>query len=481
MTTGETEAIALSAGGLWSLRANAEGYWSPEVFVTAGETVEPVVLPLYPTGEVRVPIELGALEDGPTAIEARFEPAPPRGASDDGAQGRVECPVEQRVARCRVPSGTMDLRFSAPPWSPNYRFGVVVDPQAVSAVEPMELIRGASISGWVAREDGDDIPEGATVELDLAGLGEETAPPGSRLELVRQRVEVGERGFFQFLGVRPGVYDLTARAGGFAPGRLIRVEARPDLESSLADPLVLARPVELRLTLDPPTDPWGEPWRVRWSHLSANGERIHSFDDAEVPSDGILTREGLAPGSYRIAFDGQGESRWLEREIDLHAGATDHFLSIPLVEIEGSVTRGDEPVSGRLWFGGHDGYRRIPIDIDEDGEFAGYLPEAGRWPVEWLSPGSEDSVALRPVEVPDESRARIDLEIPDTELIGEVVDADGRPAAGATVRAVGVRGEDDASIQAEASADDEGRFRITGLEAGTYGVGARSGGGPRVE
>jgi hypothetical protein len=80
------------------------------------------------------------------------------------------------------------------------------------------------------------------------------------------------------------------------------------------------------------------------------------------------------------------------------------------------------------------------------------------------------------VEVPDESRARIDLEIPDTELIGEVVDADGRPAAGATVRAVGVRGEDDASIQAEASADDEGRFRITGLEAGTYGVGARSGG-----
>jgi hypothetical protein len=475
-TLGETEAITVPAGGLWSIRASAEGFWSPEVFVTAGETVGPVVLPLYPTGEVRIPVELGALDDAPTAIEARFEPAPPRGASGDGARGRVECPVEQKVARCQVPEGTMDLRLSAPPWSPAYRFDVVVEPQEVSSLEPMELTRGASISGWLAREDGDAIPNDAAVELDLAGLAENTAPPGSRLGLVRQRVEVGERGFFQFLGVRPGFYDLTARAEGFAPGRLARVEARPDLESPLTDPLVLARPVELRLTLDPPTDPWGDPWSVRWSHEAADGERVYSFDEAEVPADGVLIRRDMAPGTYRIDVDGSEESRWLVQRIDLQAGSSDHFLSIPLVEIEGSVTRGREPVSGTLWFGGRHGYRSISIDVDDDGRFDGYLPEAGRWPVEWVAFDSEDTVALRPVEVPDESRARIDLEIPDTELLGEVVDDRGRPVVAASVRAVGVQDEDGPSIQAKAQTDEEGRFRIAGLEAGTYAVAARSGG-----
>jgi hypothetical protein len=45
LKAGEERTVELRDGLVWTIRARAEGHWSPEVFVTAGETVEPTAGP----------------------------------------------------------------------------------------------------------------------------------------------------------------------------------------------------------------------------------------------------------------------------------------------------------------------------------------------------------------------------------------------------------------------------------------------------
>lgn len=474
MTAGESVSLDLFDTRLWAIRASADGYWSPEVFLTPDEAGESITLRLYRTGRLEIPVEPGRFGEVPEQLEARFEPVPGPGSAQSELRSAVDCPVVERTARCDVPAGRLDLRLSAAPWAPSYQLGLLVEPGATVKLDPVELVRGASVSGWVEREDGEPPPEGTIVELAVAsGDRAESAP---RLDLARDTVEVDERGFFQFRGVRPGWYRLVARADGYAPARLAPVEMRPDLESSLRNPLVLARAVRLSLQIDPATDPWGEPWTVRLSHVSRADDLPLSSVTATAGADGTLFRDEMEPGHYRVALMGSNETHWLREEIDIGRDATHHLLTVPLVEVEGTVTRGGEAVAGTLWFGTRHGERRVVFDVDLDGEFQGLLPSSGEWPVEWLpEEGDEEGVTLRPVEVADERRVELHLEIPNTEVVGEVVDPRGNPVEGAAVRLVGQRSAEASGVSASAKTDDEGRFRLSGMEPGLYGAHANRG------
>ncbi len=305
--------------------------------------------------------------------------------------------------------------------------------------------------------------------------GAEAAGAEARLGLVTQKAQTRDRGFFQFLGVRTGFYRLVARAKGFAPARVGPIEARPDLESALEEPVRLARPVSFRVELTPPLDPWGQPWTIRLSQLERDSDKSLNSIKGSASRDGTFQHGELAPGTYRLALLGSNDTRWLDQEVEVGNGADPLLLQIPLIEVTGSIEKGDEAVSGRLWFGTRQGVRRIVFDVDEEGRFKGYLPSPGKWPIEWTPSAEKDEdegVTLQPALVPDRGHVRLALEVPDTEIAGEVVDTRDQPVAGASIRWFGGAPEKPGG---RAKSDDEGKFQIIGLEPGDYGVEASHG------
>lgn len=469
---GETRSIDLENGLYWSIRAEAEGYWHDELFVDLEELGgQPVFLSLHRTGEVRFEILPGRFGEVPDRMEVGF--SPPATVLDSAVEGMIGCSLEERTARCQIPIGRHDLRVSSPPWAPAYHLGVEIQAEETTSLEPFELVRGSSISGFVTLEGGDPPPEGTRVEVVPAVQGPGAEAPV--LRSMRLETSVGERGFFQLAGLRPGAYRLVAHAPGYAPTRVGPVEARPDLESSLLDPLVLRRPSALTLHIDPATDPWGEPWEITLSQVSEEEGRTLSSVSGEASVEGTFHQDDLSPGEYQVALIGSNDTRWHWEDLEVGSEPLFHAVVLPLIRVEGRISRDEEPVDGTLWFGTDEGVRRVSFEAI-DGEFEGLLPSSGSWPLEWIPSGDAGAaVELRPVEVPDERNVELRLEVPATEVVGEVVDSEGRPVPEAEVRAVGARTEDGETVEGSASTDEDGRFRIAGLEPGAYGIRASRG------
>ncbi len=463
---GEVHRLDLHESVIWSLRAEAPGYWSTEEILVPGEHEGPLVLRLYPTARVTAPVEPPRHGAMPEEVELHFEPDLDGDRGTSHPQGMIACPVSDAVARCEPPARRLDLRFAAPPYAPVYRLGVAMRPGEPVSLEPLEFTRGASVSGFVVTGSGDAAPEGTKVELRLPGTDDEL--PRS-LRMLSFETTTRERGFFQLRGVRPGVYRLVAKAGGYAPARIEPIETQPDLESVLDEPVVLHQPVRLEVAVAPARDPWGEPWRLRVAQLDSDGEgTLGSLELEPAPDDSTWIGRELAPDAYRLTVLGSDDTRWLNERIEVSGGEGPLHVEIPLVEIEGTVTRGDEPAPGRLWFGTSDGERRIVFEIDEEGQFGGRLAGPGRWRLEWVPPSGEDSgLRLEPVEIPDRDRVALEIEIPDTEITGEVVDEQGQPVADARVRGFG---QDEKLGPSSTRTDEKGRFSIVGLEPGDYAV-----------
>lgn len=466
------------APGVWRIQAEAAGYWSEEQVVSVAQGKESTVqVRLFPTGNLRGRIEPPRGRKAPERLEVRFSPAPagaPRGAKpeDQGPKGTLSCPIRGEVWECTVPAGITDLRLHAQAMVPIYRWGVHVEAGRSVDLGVLALRPGASVIGRVITETG--APAGSVrVELAPELLGTIDNPStGQRLQALSLETRTDDRGFFQFRGVAPGTYATTASSPGMAPARVSPVHVREGLEAEMIDPLVLARPVTLAVDLSPPLDPYGSPWSVQLFKEVNPGGGSTLAGKGQADREGRWLQKGLAPGRYRIAVLGDLESRWAHQVIEVFPGDVPVPLEIPVVEIRGRLTLGDSPLAGTLWFGGKSGARRIRFDADEEGEFAGFLPEEGIWPVQLVNESEGLLLALEPVEVrvPRGKRvADIEIQVPDTTLEGEVVDESGRPLPGALIHLTGAR------KSSEAVTGDEGKFRIRGISPGSVVVEAEEG------
>lgn len=468
---GGTTDVRLRSDLLWAARVEDPQLWSPEVIIDPVRQQGPVSLSLFPTGKLEAPVVIERLGSIPEQIELRFEPSGDGNTLRKQPKGVVDCAISDAVVRCAVPSAPLDLRFSAPPYAPVYRRDVAIPPGDSRTVDPLHLVQGASVSGEVIRENGDPAPEGTRVRLTLAsGANLEEHP---ELRLISSSIETDAGGFFQFRGVQPGHYRVVAEAPGYAPAAVAPIETRPDLESALFDPLVLRRPAELVVEILPERDPWDRPWTLRLVRRDAvTGGRSDSIQEP-ASSDGLWKHGALSPGRYWITVIGSRESQWIHQEIEVLRDGSPVVLQILMIEIEGTLTRGDEPAPGELWFGGTDNVRRVSFEVDEDGDFRGLLPSPGEWPLEWLPAAGhgEFEIALEPVEVPDRARVSLALEIPDTRLAGEVVNEGGEGIPRARVSFIHLENRDEG---AEVQTESAGEFSLFGLQPGTYAVEAHA-------
>lgn len=465
------QVVDLPDGTTWQVFVDSPTLWSAPQWIAPrqGEPLR-VKLLLFPAAAVTglfVPSAGGQ----PATADVRIE-ASPSARSPKPPATPLLCPVEQGRFRCTVPAGRLDLRLRAGSFIPSYLWDVEVRPGEIKDLGRFPLKTGASIVGWVRAEDGSALAE-AKVRLEPQTFGRPSEPSKIQgLQAMTLETKTNARGFFQLEDPSPGTFVVSASRGDLAPSSRPGIEVRPGLEAQISDPLVLAQPLTVRLTLDPPAGPSGSPWRLaleRKPEIEGLGGEVYR---GEASPEGHWEQRGPVQGTYSLGVE-DGEMRWLFEDLAVATERTALHVEVPVVRVRGRVYLGDEPLAATLWFGGRSGPRRARFESDEDGEFEGLLPEEGTWPIDLISEEDGLRLKLAPVEVrkmPGKSHASVDVRVPDTRLQGVVVDEKGRPVEGADLLLNPL-----VQPTSTAETDAEGEFEVRGLPAGTVIAHAKEG------
>ncbi len=464
--------VALDEDFVWRLSFVAEGLWCRDAVLTAGQ--RQAKLTVWQTGIVRGKIQVPRDRDDPETISARFESAPPAGTSQEPSgkvpPTTVRCPVRDSTFSCEVPAAELDLRLRAKGYISHYLWSV-----GVKRGKPVELGRvvfkpGASVVGYVAA-DGPLKPKSVRVRLDADVGGAARSPAGeARRKEGGLATGVNDRGFFQLEGVAPGQYRLSAAQPGFAKASLHPVRVLPGSETALQRPLLLERPLDIEIFLDPPQDPYGQPWTVGVRRFGEIPGVLDPVGEGAASSAGRYVASGLTPGRFVITATDSLGARFGWQELELDRSSPPVFMSLDVIWLQGEVTLGDEPLEANLTFGGRNGPVQIPIKSDDDGEFGGFLPKAGDWDVfiESAKPKVDRTVSVE-VELDEGDRyAEVEIALPDTVVRGKVSDTRGRAVPGAIVKATEMsRG----AVTWEKS-DEDGRFSFHGFAEGALALDA---------
>lgn len=457
--------VDLPAGSAWRLTVEAPGIWAPEALLQVGGR-SPVAFHLLPTGTLT-----GRALSPPKdlkSVEVRFK-SPPHKGGDEIQQTVLDCPLHGERWECQIPAATLDIRLRAEGFIPRYHWSVTVRPGGRTDLGPFDLVRGASLVGWVRVEGSVPPGQGPSVELLPAVMGAVT----DRLSQRSQTTRPTERGFFQLTGVPSGAVIVTARLSGFSPARSQPLTIHSGSEVELRDPLVLAPPLPLEVQFHPPLDPYRQPWHIELMDPgpSLTPSRFERAAEGVADLQGVFRKEGLAPGRYMLFVRDMAQSHWYDDWIEIAPGQAPLEIQFDLLTVEGRLTADKKPLEATLWFTRPEGTPRIRFDADAKGEFSGALPREGEWWVDLELPTGGVS-ALPPVEVkraPGSSVAHVDIRVPDTRLAVQVKDEAGKPVPGAQVIVFAVPPRE-RRRQIDAITDESGELLVRGLGPGAVQV-----------
>ncbi len=462
--------LDLGRGFTWRLKVNAKGFWAPEtLLIGGGELPEEIEIRLVATSTLTARVVSPTDLAQPVELSARLD-SPSQGPNVPDAFDQIlDCPVNDGLWLCEVPSGFFDLRLRAAGFISHYFWGRELPARQKLDLGVVQLVPGSSISGWLVTDDGSPLDKKTRViaapRATYAGVPREQ----ERQKSLAVEATITERGFFHLQGLRPGAYELRAEQEGFVPLRSLPVMVIESSESELAESLVLTRPAELLIGVEPAADAQGEPWRLTLSSPFSSEGVGPGLTDAT----GTWAAAALIPGSYTLIVADSEGSRVASEEIVVESPTTEHWIVLSFVEVEGRVTLGEEPLAAWLAFGGRSGMTSMKMQADDEGRFSGMLPRRGSWTVDVRSESPPVFRRLRAVEVEpaaSSSRAFVEIELPGTRLEGEVVDSAGSGIVGATVLAVPVpQGPDDpAERPSYVRSEEGGLFVFEGFEPATY-------------
>lgn len=457
--------------GPWSIRAEADSCWGPPS-VWAGEpemASDTVVLELEAAGKLDFGIKA---EKIPQDLVVSF--MHPGADSDAVERFEQTCTVTRGRGLCVVPARRLDVRLVAEGYAPVFLWDLEIVPGESLRLGDIELKQGASISGWVA------VVGNADPRAEVSIWSQRVAEPRSqqeeqRLALTQSTVSTDERGHFVIPSLQVGGYALSARREGFASS-VVEAEIDEAGQSvALDETLTLVPRSQLSVDLDPPLDPWGQPWHLRMTRETDETNIFENVAKGVAADRGTWTSPRMDPGQYFLSIvDSQGGT-WKSQEISLLGGAESLFWSLDTVPVRGHVTLGGEPLKAEILFGS--GSSAITFESEEDGTFRGHLPKEGIWPVrvEMLREARKARLAVDPVVIrrrSGKSYAEVELALPNTVLEGKVT-KDGRPAKALVValrREPPRRDGQDSSTKRASElsvwSDEEGVFEVLGLSPG---------------
>jgi hypothetical protein len=467
--------LQLAPGSNWEISAELPGFWVPRKTLTVGQAGEPasVVLDLWPLGTVsgRVKVQQKGVSS-PREVLVKTVAAPSVLQRPSMPPGVLTCPVDKKGSwNCSLPAGKFDLVVTAPGFTPHYRWGVEVPPAKTLELGVFTFERGSSVAGWVAVEGGAIDPKTCVARLSfMAACG---AAPDSLIQLQRIAVErpVSKEGFLQIAGLAPGIYSLEVRQPGLAAARITNIRVDPEAETFLPEPLLLARPIAFDITITPPVDERGEPWRAKVFRRSEDAAQPDPVVfDGPADSAGRFTVGEQSPGWFRVALL-DSRDNWVHSEPERQIEASiQQTIKLSRVAVEGTLRLGSKPLQGTLWFGGRSGFTSVKMEADEEGRFTGILPDrkSGIWTVDVEATEPKLQIRTRTEIRPDRSgRATALVELPDTRVFGHVVDAQGRPVKRAMLLAASE------SLRQITQADADGKFDLRGLPPGSLALFAK--------
>lgn len=476
------QATTFLSPGSWRISLEVTGYWAPhkDLEVKAG-AVGPVGIELkaWPLGVLRGRVRAQGQKLPPKLIVTTLS-APLALARPEAPGGVVDCPIDAKTGEwhCALPAATYDLSLGARGFIPHYRFGFKIPVDKPGMVGDLVLEPGSSIAGWVVVDGGAiDAKKGRARLVPVVAAGAEITASLGLSETTRS-VLLGAEGLFRFDGVPIGSYSVEVEQPGYSIARSPVTTIRNQGEAVFVrDPLVLVRPFAVSFVLRPERDPFGRSWTLSLTKADASlryGAPI--FEGSSDPA-GRLVAKGQTPGTYLLEVrDSRGSRLFVERDVPIQ-GETEREIKLELVDIEGTVTLGESPLTADLWFGGRHGSVSVALESDSQGKFSGVLPHGGTWIVDVASEDPRVRSKSRVEVHPDrDGHADIEISLPDTRARGRVVDDQGRPSPGAEIVAFAEGGQTGPPVMEEA--DRNGAFEIRGLPPGLLTLAATGRTGP---
>lgn len=409
------------------VRFEIDGYWAAPIVWQEGQREAQVVL--QPAGIVRLepPKDLaGTLPE----VWATFQQiGRHRAGRDQLPSHRVLCPAEEGSWTCQLPTGRLDLQLSLGGYASQYFWNLAVDTEKQTLLEADRWQRGGSVQGWLVNRGGDELVAQISVSPEIVGT---PADPGlqRRDGLRAVHTDSDTRGFFQLGGLAPGAYILKARKEGYDSPEFRFQISRAGEELALQRPIPIAPMATVEVQLDSTVDPWGEGWRIELAQERGRDGTYEHYVSGVANSQGTWRTKKVPAKEYLLSVTDSQGSEWVSDTVTVWHGMGPLFYPIDLVPVSGQLMLGGQGIPGDIVFGSTNGTISISMTADDDGEYSGYLPYEGRWPIDLrLGPGNAVQ-ATEPVQVArprGKSSATINFDLPATELRGRVLE-DGKPA-----------------------------------------------------
>lgn len=430
--SGAATAISLKAGR-WLVEPIVDGYWSHERLLEVVDGARNAVkFRVWPAARIAGRFSVPRDVEPPESVSLQL--SHPGGVlttvPDDVA---VRCSLSNDAEwNCVVPEGVFDVIVRPRGFVPVFRWATTFDGSRPLDLGTLAIKRGSSLSGFVHD------PNVERLELRLRPLLLGTAGAATRQKLSKPAaiIRPTPRGFFHFTDISPGFWVIDAWAPGYAVTTNGPFEIHEGAETSLRDRLALLRPGGIAVTVTPPVDPDGNPWRVSLRLMQQDGGGVlEAAVDDTADAAGRLEVEGRQPGRYLISVADSNGNRVGEDVQIVESGRTTFgVVAIDYIRVNGEVTVGDEPLAATLSFGGRFGALTTQMQSDDKGAFGGFLPKAGEWPIMIEAvDGSLSTSVTRNIDAGDDREATVEIALPKTRASGVVVDHAGLPVQGADV------------------------------------------------
>lgn len=469
-----TVALPVAPTATCRVRAFAPGCWSAPVLID-GSLPGTHRLMLWPAGDLKGRVLLPAGAEHSNEIRVRLDQRPGLGKASSlqpSAPAEVVCPLDnQQAIQCSVPAGRWNARLELAPFAPYSLVDIETEPGQSLDVGTLKLKRGGTVFGEIRTEQGSVDPRRARVWLQPLVETEPTEP--AERARFRERVMRGEvmpDGFFQVVGVPSGTYELKASNPGFIIASRSPIQAEAGKWTELEDPVVLESPLQLTVELMPNAELSGRPWSIELYSVDGSG-RERLLADGKTDEGGFWESPPTAAGKYRVRVLDSEQNALMGREIELDRQSQNLVLEIPLVFVEGEVVLAGQPLEAVLWFGGRTGAENVEVRSSESGEFFAVLPRDGDWSVDVQA--ESPPVRSRGLQVEVEridglDVAEVRVEVPNTSILGEVVDENGLPLR--TPAHVHILALNQRTGVTGTESDSRGEFEVHGMPTGRYTV-----------
>jgi hypothetical protein len=455
---GDLSGVLDLEAGQWNLSLESKDCWAAVAPLDVKETGSPtpVRLEVWQRTEITGNVRVRSGDTLPSVVRVEVRPA-------GKTLSRTEsCPVKNGSFSCSGPKASVDIKIHAEGFAPIYFWSVGGERGSIR-LPPSVFERGGSISGWVLKPDRTPAADAEVqVTADTFALRRE-AQFGTPAAATRSN----SRGFFQIRGLPPGAYTVRARSPNKDASTLYRVDA-PDAREYVMEDVRLEPAASVDVQIQPARLPDGSRWLVALDRVTIDG----LVSERPTPSSeaGRWILEQVERGAYRLRLVDTRGAVLDRRDVHVDRDVVSLLVEVGEVRVEGRVRAGGEPVESELKFDSAKG--SVQMHSDDEGKFEGWLPSEGKWRVQITPRGTLTRVrTTTEIRVPPtETKATVDLDLPEGRIDGVVTNRKGEPVPEASVLVH--RGS---NVIANAGTDAAGSFSIIGIERGNVSLHGKKG------